>query len=218
MRGFKIGDEVVVVSNRRVGKVEHRNQRTDDPMYNVRFENGELLCYEDYALSSVRDFSKDVRLATVSNVRELLLSDEFMTEFTWKYFEAKKFVLESDQPPKVHAEDPSSTLPDPLNCIGNICDLAEPTGVTCPVDSCDLDTGVREMPSPATEYRELTHADLANGPIEVEVCDDKTHESHWKKGVLCAIFLLEDFPYLAKTLDLCSTGYDVWKYARIKVS
>ena len=45
------------------------------------------------------------------------------------------------------SEPPNSSLPDPLNCIGNICDLAESTGVTCPVDSCDLDTGVREAPA-----------------------------------------------------------------------
>jgi hypothetical protein len=105
MSGFKVGDEVVVVSNSRVGKVE--NQRTADRMYNVRFENGELLCYKDYELSSVRDFSKDVRLATVSNVRELLLSDEFVSEFARKYSEAKKVVLESAQPPKGHTETPN---------------------------------------------------------------------------------------------------------------
>lgn len=32
----------------------------------------------------------------------------------------------------------------PANCIGDICDLKKLTGVTCPDDSCDLDTGVRE--------------------------------------------------------------------------
>ena len=45
------------------------------------------------------------------------------------------------------SETPNSSTPDPLNCIGHICDLAESTGVTCPVDSCDLDTGVREAPA-----------------------------------------------------------------------
>lgn len=45
------------------------------------------------------------------------------------------------------SETPNSSLPDPLNCIGNICDLAESTGVTCPVDSCDLDTGCRQAPA-----------------------------------------------------------------------
>ena len=49
--------------------------------------------------------------------------------------------------PSNPSETPNSSLPDPLNCIGNICDLAESTGVTCPVDSCDLDTGVREAPA-----------------------------------------------------------------------
>ena len=42
---------------------------------------------------------------------------------------------------------PAERVSDSFNCIGNICDLKEPTGVTCPDDSCDLDTGVREAPA-----------------------------------------------------------------------
>jgi len=33
-------------------------------------------------------------------------------------------------------------------CVGRVCSLAESTGVYCPHDSCDLETGVRETNSP----------------------------------------------------------------------
>lgn len=207
------------------------------------------------------------------------------------------------------SETPNSSIPDPLNCIGNICDLAESTGVTCPVDSCDLDTGCRQAPAdhipdankklpptgyrlldksakveprksgdlfwsltlgdwkalsaeseqdanrddwpacrkieqPAkdpetiarydsdgrdvtelaglwaegdTQYREPTQADLANGPIEVEVCDNTNCDTNWEKRQLYAILPIKCmFPYIV------GAGGDgeftqSWKHARVKV-
>jgi hypothetical protein len=37
----------------------------------------------------------------------------------------------------------------PTQCVERVCNLAKPTGVTCPHDSCDLETGVRIANSPA---------------------------------------------------------------------
>lgn len=73
----------------------------------------------------------------------------------WKWAERASAQLLAGTPDRIAevakmvnpSETPNSSLPDPLNCIGNICDLAESTGVTCPVDSCDLDTGCRQAPA-----------------------------------------------------------------------
>jgi hypothetical protein len=35
---------------------------------------------------------------------------------------------------------------DDEHCIGNVCDMFEPTGIACPNDSCDIETGVRNAP------------------------------------------------------------------------
>ncbi len=65
------------------------------------------------------------------------------------------------------------------HCIGNVCDLFEPTGVACPNDSCDIETGVRNAPvkqyltgenKPAndSDYRDATPKDVSR-----VVCGEK---------------------------------------------
>ena len=68
-----------------------------------------------------------------------------------------------------------------------------------------------------TQYREPTQADLANGPIEVEVCDDNTLETNWEKRQLYAILPIKCmFPYIVGTPQL--EGFtQSWKHARVKV-
>ena len=39
---------------------------------------------------------------------------------------------------------------NPTQCFGRVCALAQPSGVTCPHDTCDLETGVRKANNPET--------------------------------------------------------------------
>ena len=86
MSGFKVGDEVVIVNRDRGAKVEsiHRSEHGD--AYYVRFDDGQLLFYREKELGLKSDFAKDKQLATLRCVREMLLSDEFMTLFAKKFF------------------------------------------------------------------------------------------------------------------------------------
>ena len=85
MSGFKVGDEVVIVNRDRGAKIEsiHRSEHGD--AYYVRFDDGQLLFYRERELGLKSDFAKDKQLATLRCVRELLLSDEFMTAFAKKF-------------------------------------------------------------------------------------------------------------------------------------
>jgi hypothetical protein len=60
---------------------------------------------------------------------------------------------------------------DDEHCIGNVCDMFEPTGIACPHDSCDIETGVRnpvvqqsmtveEQPPSDSDYRDATPEDV----------------------------------------------------------
>jgi hypothetical protein len=80
------------------------------------------------------------------------------------------------------------------HCIGNVCDLFEPTGVACPNDSCDIETGVRNAPvkqyltgenQPAndSDYRAATPKDVSRvvcgGKVKARFRDHKSDE--WTK-------------------------------------
>lgn len=68
-----------------------------------------------------------------------------------------------------------------------------------------------------TQYREPTYADLANGPIEVEVCDDTNCDLNWEKRQLYAILPIKCmFRYIACNPGL-GGGAQSWKHARVKV-
>lgn len=68
-----------------------------------------------------------------------------------------------------------------------------------------------------TQYREPTYADLANGPIEVEVCYDNTLETSWGKRMLYAV-LPENviLRFVCEDPDVPESIYR-WKHARVKV-
>jgi hypothetical protein len=85
MSGFKVGDEVVIVNRDRGAKVEsiHRSEHGD--AYYVRFDDGQLLFYREKDIGLKSDFAKEKQLATLQCVREMLLSDEFMTAFANKF-------------------------------------------------------------------------------------------------------------------------------------
>ena len=68
-----------------------------------------------------------------------------------------------------------------------------------------------------TQYREPTYADLANGPIEVEVCGDNTLETNWGKRMLYAVLPCKCmFPFVVGSPGL-EQFTQSWKHARIKV-
>lgn len=68
-----------------------------------------------------------------------------------------------------------------------------------------------------TWYREPTQADLVNGPIEVEVCDDGTQETNWEKRMLYAVLPTKFmFPYVVGSPGL-DEFTQTWRFARIKV-
>jgi len=85
------------------------------------------------------------------------------------------------------------------------------------VDEPNPFDGRKIEPVKEPEYREPTYADLANGPIEVEVCDDKTYETNWKKRMLYAVLpKCCAFPFfVANTSDQLYTNS--YRHARIKV-
>lgn len=86
MSGFKVGDEVVIVNRDRGGKVESIQRLKAGDVYFVRFDDGQLLFYKEHELGLKSDFAKDKQLATLRCVRDLLLSDDFMTAFAKKFF------------------------------------------------------------------------------------------------------------------------------------
>lgn len=68
-----------------------------------------------------------------------------------------------------------------------------------------------------TQYREPTYADLANGPIEVEVCYDNTLETSWGKRMLYAVLPAHVvLRFVCEDPDLPESIYR-WKHARVKV-
>lgn len=71
--------------------------------------------------------------------------------------------------------------------------------------------------APEPQYREPTYADLANGPIEVEVCDDEAHETNWVERILYAVL-----PAHVRVRFVCEWKREDgsvhrWKHARLKV-
>ena len=56
--------------------------------------------------------------------------------------------------------DPTETKP--TQCVGRVCSLATSTGVFCPHDSCDLETGVRETNNP-----EIPDSSTAANTLEI---------------------------------------------------
>lgn len=71
--------------------------------------------------------------------------------------------------------------------------------------------------APEPQYREPTQADLANGPIDVEVCDDTNCDTNWEKRQLYAILPIKCmFPYIVGAPGL-EDFTQSWKHARIKV-
>lgn len=75
----------------------------------------------------------------------------------------------------------------------------------------------QELLGSKVEYREPTYADLANGPIEVEVCYDNMLETSWGKRMLYAV--LPDnviLRFVCEDLHLPGSIYR-WKHARVKV-
>lgn len=76
-----------------------------------------------------------------------------------------------------------------------------------------------EQPAEAREpqYREPTQADLANGPIDVEVCDDTNCDLNWEKRQLYAILPSKcTFPYIVGCPGVEELTQS-WKHSRIKV-
>ena len=169
--------------------------------------------------------------------------------------------VEPAVPPKEAPANPSATSNsskgDPLNCIGEVCDSAEPIDVKgcCTLAIFDgwRELEPDEIPKPGDlrecdgawkvrtsvsnheyeshqsfhirkietakepEYREPTYADLANGPIEVEVNDDERDESAWVKRMLYAVL-----PANVRIRFVCEFPVEKgsihrWKHARIKV-
>lgn len=96
MSGFKVGDEVVIVNRDRGAKIESVHCSDRGELYYVRFDDGQLLIYREKELGLKSDFAKDKQLATLRCVRELLLSDEFMTAFAKKFFS-------TPMPPSIHS-------------------------------------------------------------------------------------------------------------------
>lgn len=86
MSVFKAGDDVVIVNRDRGAKVENVQLSERGDLYYVRFDDGQLLIYREHELGLKSDFAKDKQLATLRCVRDLLLSDEFMTAFAKKFF------------------------------------------------------------------------------------------------------------------------------------
>ena len=64
------------------------------------------------------------------------------------------------------------------------------------------------------EYREPTYADLANGPIEVEVCDDK---EYWTNRILYVVLHENVKMRFVAGLPNLKGDTHTWKHARIKV-
>jgi hypothetical protein len=83
---------------------------------------------------------------------------------------------------------------DDEHCIGNVCDMFEPTGIACPHDSCDIETGVRnpvvqqsmtveEQPSSDSDYRDATPEDVLLVMQGEKVrAKFKEHDNSWDDG------------------------------------
>lgn len=74
-----------------------------------------------------------------------------------------------------------------------------------------------KAPSCVTWYRDPTHADLANGPIEVEVCDAQTGDDHWETRTLLAICPPNIWSRYVTAYPDCTESTQTWRFARIKV-
>lgn len=71
--------------------------------------------------------------------------------------------------------------------------------------------------APEPQYREPTYADLANGPIEVEVCYDNTLETSWGKRMLYAVLPANVIlRFVCEDPDVPESIYR-WKHARVRV-
>lgn len=132
-----------------------------------------------------------------------------------------------DQP-----EQSDPLLDDPLDPVFDAEDTGDPSetsnsstvkpGYFDDIDGVWVDEpnpfeGRKIEPAKKPEYREPTAADLADGPIEVEVSDDKTDETNWEKRMLYAVLPVKCMFHFV----VGSPGVDEftqnWKYARIKV-
>jgi hypothetical protein len=88
---------------------------------------------------------------------------------------------------------------DDEHCIGNVCDMFEPTGIACPHDSCDIETGIRnavvkqsttieEQPPSDSDYRDATPEDglraMQGENVRARFRDDESEEWISKDQVL----------------------------------
>lgn len=93
MSGFKVGDEVFVVQRHRVGVVEKLDQSpVRGLIYWVRFGD-DLFFFTEGELGLKADLDKNNQLLTVKDIRDLLLSDEFIDALVERMNE-KLFVTE----------------------------------------------------------------------------------------------------------------------------
>lgn len=102
MSGFKVGDEVFVVQRHRAGRIETIDRSTTGCLiYFVRFSEKDLFFYTDDDLLLKSDIGEKSEQATLKDLRELLLSDEFMTAFAKKFFS-------TPMPASIQSIDPAS--------------------------------------------------------------------------------------------------------------
>lgn len=74
-----------------------------------------------------------------------------------------------------------------------------------------------KAPSCVTWYRDPVASDLANGPIDVEVCDAQTGDDHWEPRKLLAI-LPANIPHRYVTVSPSDMEIShTWRFARIKI-
>lgn len=76
---------------------------------------------------------------------------------------------------------------------------------------------IEQAKAPEPQYREPTQADLANGPVDVEVCDATDCDTNWEKRQLYAILPQQIiFCYICQS-PFMKGSVEFWKHARIKV-
>lgn len=71
--------------------------------------------------------------------------------------------------------------------------------------------------TPEPQYREPTHADLAYGPIEVEVCEGEIGDDYWKPRTLLAILPANIWHRYVTSHPGRNEFSQSWKHARIKI-
>jgi hypothetical protein len=112
---------------------------------------------------------------------------------------------------------------DDGHCIGNVCDMFEPTGIACPNDSCDIKTGVRnpvvkqsstvaEQPTSDLDYRDAMPEDglraMQGEKVRVRFRDDESEEWISKNQVIDRYQPAKKYKWIDG--DGCS-----WKYCQV---